>query len=422
VIGLAGNLEQRVLRRTRIVVAVNLAAAIGLVVLLVSGIAYLVSANQQDTATQRYVGIALAQDSGGIKYSCLWLFTMPAGQAPYPSVKAERIEGAAAAPLGFPLLGPMRSVAAGGPPAEETVVGNRTVYLVRTVRVGGQVRQAVFDLAYQRDNNRQLVVSLLIAGLAGLAVAGALGLVLSRRAVRPLEEALDRQRRFVTDASHELRAPITRLHTRAQLLLAEAGLPAAVVADLHKMIRGTGELTEVVDDLLRSARLRAGAQPADRVDLVALIEELVAAEDRHLQDRQVSAEVRAGPARPAVAGVESSLRRMLSVLVDNAIGHSRQGGRIEVSVAAVDQDRTVELVVADDGVGLDPGSDHKIFDRFVRGTAGEGPRHGLGLALAREVVDSHHGTISASGEPGGGARFVVRLPAAKPIDEADSGP
>ena len=323
VIGLAGSLEQRVLRRARIVVAVNLAAAVGLVVLLVSGIAFLVSANQQDTATQRYVGFALGQDSGGIKYACLWLFTMPAGQVPYPPIEAERIEGAATAPPGFPLLGPMVSVAAGGPTAEQTVVGSRTVYLVRTVRVGSQVRQAVFDLAYQRDNNRQLVVALMTAGLAGLAVAVALGLVLSRRAVRPLEEALDRQQRFVTDASHELRAPITRLHTRAQLLLlAEADLPAAVVDDLRKMVRGTGELTEVVDDLLRSARLRAGAQPADRVDLVALIDELLAAEAGRLQSRQVSTEVHAGPGLPAVAGVESSLRRMLSVLVDNAIGQA----------------------------------------------------------------------------------------------------
>lgn len=413
--GLAGSLEHRVLRRTRIVVAVNLAAAIGLVVLLVSGIAYLVSADQQDSATQRYVGIALDQDSGGVKYSCLWLFTMPAGQAPHPPVEAERIEGAAVAPPGFPRLEPMRSVAVGGAPTDETVVGDRTVYLVRTVRVDGQVRQAVFDLAYQRDNNRQLMLALLTAGLAGLAVAGALGLALSRRAVRPLEEALDRQRRFVTDASHELRAPITRLHTRAQLLLlTEADLPADVVADLRTMVQGTGELTGVIDDLLRSARLRAGAQPAERVDLATLIDELVAAETGRLRSRRLTADVRTGPDRPAVAGVEASLRRLLSVLVDNAIGHSRPGGRIELSVTAVDDDRTVELVVADDGVGLEPGSDRKIFERFVRGTAGEGARHGIGLALAREVVDSHHGTISVSGEPGRGARFVVRLPAAEP--------
>jgi signal transduction histidine kinase len=77
---------------------------------------------------------------------------------------------------------------------------------------------------------------------------------------------------------------------------------------------------------------------------------------------------------------------------------------------AVDQDRTVELDVADEGVGLEPAGQRTIFERFVRGTTGEGPRHGLGLALAREVVDSQHGTNSVSGEPGRGARFVVRIP------------
>jgi two-component system, OmpR family, sensor kinase len=410
VTGLAGRLEQRVLRRTRLVVAVNLAAAIGLVVLLVSGVAYLVSAHQQNGATERYVGIALGQDRAGIKYSCLWLFTMPAGRAPSPTLLVERAEGAAVAPPGFPVMASMRSVAAGGAPVEETVAGNRTVYLVRTVRTGDQVRQAVFDLAYQRDNSRQLLTALMVAGLLGLAGAGALGLLLSRRALRPLAEALDRQQRFVADASHELRAPLTRLHTRAQLLLIEPELPAPVAAELRTMLRGTGELAEVVDDLLSSARLRADTRGTEPVDLAALADDLVAAEAGRLTERRLTAEVRADPDRPTVAGVEASLRRMLSALVDNAIGHSRPGGRIRVSVAAVDPDE-VELVVADDGVGLDPAAG-AIFDRYVRGAGGEGSRHGLGLALAREVVDSHRGTITVSGEPGRGARFVVRMPVA----------
>jgi two-component system OmpR family sensor kinase len=414
VIGLAGSLEQRVLRRTRLVVAVQLAAAIGLVVLLVSAIAYVVSAHQQNGATERYVGIALGQDRGGIKYSCLWLFTMPASRRPGASITTERAEGASVAPPGFPVMASMRSVAAGGAPVEETVAGDRTIYLVRTVRAGDQVRQAVFDLAYQRDNSRQLLIALMVAGLVGLAWAGALGLLLSRRAVRPLEEALDRQQRFVADASHELRAPLTRLHTRAQmLLLKESDLPAPVATELRKMVRGTHELAEVVDDLLRSARLRAGADVAEHVDLAALVNDLIAAEAGRLTDLRLTAELHADPGRPTVAGVESSLRRMLSALMDNAIAHSHPGGRIRVSIAIVDQGSTVELVVADEGVGVDPARQRTIFERFVRGATSEGARHGLGLALAREVVDSHHGTISVGGEPGRGARFIVRIPVAE---------
>jgi two-component system OmpR family sensor kinase len=290
------------------------------------------------------------------------------------------------------------------------------VYRVQTKRQGDVVHQAVFDLAYQRDDNRALLLTLMVAGAAGLMGAAAVGAALSRRAISPLEEALDRQRRFVTDASHELRAPLTRLHTRAQLILQRStGLPESVAAELQRMVTDTRELGEVIDDLLRSARLRAGP-PVEIVDLGTVAADLIAAETGRLEERGLDARLQVGTERVVVPGIESSLRRMLSALIDNAIGHSRPGGRIVVSLDRVEHGRAVELVVADDGVGLDPDCDRSIFERFVRGTSGAGQRHGIGLALAREVVESHGGTIDATGEPGSGARFVVRLPAARPSD------
>lgn len=410
--GLAGHLPAPAVRRARIAVAVNLAAAAGLVVLLVSAIAFLVSTDQQNRATERYVGFALGQDRGGVKYSCLWLFTMPASRMPGPTVAVEVVEGAAAAPPGFPRTASMRSVAAGAEPIEETVPAEHTVYLVRTVQVDGQVRQAVFDLAYQRDNSTQMLTALAAAGLAGFVGAAVLGLALSRRAVRPLVEALDRQQRFVTDASHELRAPLTRLHTRAQMLLLKgADLPAPVADELARMVRGTGELTDVVEDLLRSAQLAADTLDTDEVDLATLAADLIAAEAGRLAEQRLTVRVRAAPNLPPVAGIESSLRRMLSNLLDNAISHSHPGGHIRIGLS-VTGDGRVELVVADDGVGLTTGDHRRLFERFGHGTAGRGPRHGIGLALVREVVDGHHGTISVTGEPGRGARFAVRLPPA----------
>ncbi|MBO2464749.1 ATP-binding protein [Actinomadura violacea] len=88
------------------------------------------------------------------------------------------------------------------------------------------------------------------------------------------------------------------------------------------------------------------------------------------------------------------------------------GGRVAV-VLARDGDR-VELAVRDDGVGFDPADAERIFQRFTRGAQGRGRRFGLGLALVREVVESHGGTIDAVGRPGAGASFTVRLPAASP--------
>jgi two-component system OmpR family sensor kinase len=412
VTGLAGHLPAPAVRRARTAIAVNLAAAAGLVVLLVSAIAFLVSTDQQNRATERYVGVALGQDRGGVKYSCLWLFTMPADRRPGPTVAVEEAEGAGVAPPGFPRMASMWSVAAGGEPVEEAVPGERTVYLVRTILVDGQVRQAVFDLAYQRDNSAQMLTALAAAGLVGLGGAAVLGLALSRRAVRPLVLALDRQQRFVADASHELRAPLTRLHTRAQMLLLKGtDLPAPVADELARMVRGTGELTDVVEDLLRSAQLAAGTRSIDEVDLAAIATDLIAAEAGRLDAGRLTARVQAAPNLPVVAGVETALRRMLSNLLDNSISHSRPGGRIRIDVG-VTADGRVELVVADDGAGLAPGDHRRLFARFGHGTAGRGPRHGIGLALVREVVDWHHGTISVTGEPGHGARFTVRLPPA----------
>jgi two-component system OmpR family sensor kinase len=260
-------------------------------------------------------------------------------------------------------------------------------------------------------------VVLLVGGVAcllvGLVVAVTVGGLVARRVLDPMAELLDRRSRLVADASHELRAPLTRLHVRSQLLLRRADeLPEPLATELRRMVAGTRELGEVLDDVLRGARLGSDAAGNERVDLAAVAADLLAAEAGRLDERGLSAELEVGAGPLVVPGIVSALRRMVSALLDNAIGHTPPQGRITVSVTAVDGGGAVELVVADTGVGFDPARAGTMFDRFVRGTAGTGQRFGIGLALTREVVESHGGTITAAGQPGRGARFTVRLPAA----------
>jgi signal transduction histidine kinase len=259
--------------------------------------------------------------------------------------------------------------------------------------------------------------ALLACGLtslvAGLVVAATTGVLVTRRALAPMAEVLDRRRRFVADASHELRAPLTRLHVRSQLLLRwEDELPEPLAIELRRMVAGTRELGEVLDDVLSGARLREDSPRNERVDLAAVAADLLAAEAGRLAEQGLVAGLNLGREPLVVLGVRPALRRMLSALVDNAIGHTPRDGRITVSVAAADHGRTVQLVVEDTGIGFDPAQHSAMFGRFVRGATGEGKRFGLGLALTREVVESHGGTITAAGRPGQGARFTVRLPAA----------
>ncbi|TYK49119.1 sensor histidine kinase [Actinomadura decatromicini] len=271
---------------------------------------------------------------------------------------------------------------------------------------------------------RRLRRALAAAEIAGLPAALLLGRAVADRTLAPLDEALARRRRFAADVGHELRAPLTRLHTRAQLAArrlradADAGVTADLAADLDGLVAGTRQLGEVVEDLLTSARI--GRRPAalGPVDLGALAAELAAAESPRARERGVTIEV----GRPdgavvrgaLVQGSAPALRRVLSALVDNALGHTSPGGHIRLTLSGTPG--TVELTVRDDGAGFDPRDTARLLAGAppVRpGTrAAEGRGLGLGLALAREVVDGHGGTLTAHGRPGAGAAFTVRLPAA----------
>lgn len=176
---------------------------------------------------------------------------------------------------------------------------------------------------------------------------------------------------------------------------------------MDQLVDGTRQLGEVVEDLLRAARFKQLRGPFGPVDLAVLAAELAAAENARATLRQVSVEVRCdGPGEPVVRGVESALRRVLSALLDNALSHTGPGGHVWLTLSGGRD--AVLLTVRDDGAGLDPRDAERLFTRF------EGARFGLGLALVREVVDGHDGTITADGRPGGGATFTVRLPAHRP--------
>lgn len=305
-----------------------------------------------------------------------------------------------------------------------------TEYRVLTVaRPGGARLQALYDIQDFQDERNRLLAALLIAdGLGALGAAG-VAAVVANRAIRPLSDALVLQRRFVADASHELRAPLTLLHTRAQLLArqqqtlagraaghGQAGSSGEEEYDLvAALVRDSRGLSEIVEDLLASAELPHHPAAHDVVDLAELAAD-VALSFRPLAER-AGVHVRTELDGPVtVSGARPALRRAVSALLDNAVAHERPGGTITVAVrvdaARVKQPWAV-LSVTDTGVGLDPAHADRLFARFARTTDAPGPgrRFGLGLALVRDVVTAHGGRVGVDGAPGAGATFTILLPA-----------
>ncbi|MFC7882298.1 sensor histidine kinase [Streptomyces sp. NPDC057376] len=213
-----------------------------------------------------------------------------------------------------------------------------------------------------------------------------------------LESSVERQRRFVADASHELRSPIASLRTQLEVAAAHPEL-----LDLDGAVEDTVRLQRLAADLLLLARLDAGERPADaRVDLAGLARE--AAGDR------AGVRVRAED-DVTVAGSRGQLGRVLSNLLDNAQRHARSA--VEVSVRR-DGEAAV-VAVADDGEGVPAADRERVFERFVRLDAARSRDDGgagLGLAIARDVAVRHGGTLTVHDAPAGGALFELRLPGA----------
>ncbi|MER7711900.1 HAMP domain-containing sensor histidine kinase [Streptomyces werraensis] len=212
-----------------------------------------------------------------------------------------------------------------------------------------------------------------------------------------LETSVERQRRFVADASHELRSPIASLRTQLEVAAAHPEL-----LDLDGAVEDTVRLQNLAADLLLLARLDAGERPAGtRVDLAALAREEAAGR------RRVTVE-----AEPVeVSGSRGQLERVLANLLDNAERHARE--RITVTVRREGGEAVVG--VADDGEGVAEADRERIFERFVRLDAARSRDDGgagLGLAIARDVAVRHGGTLTAGAAPAGGALFELRLPLA----------
>ena len=276
--------------------------------------------------------------------------------------------------------------------------------------------QGGFVLTLHDQQSNSLIAAVVVVAVVGLIGAALVTLVVTGDALVPIRRSFAAQRRFVADASHELKTPPAIIRANAEVLEREAlvtdeGRP--LVADI---VTETDRLSRLVGDLLQLASADATglAIERQRVDLGAVAADTVRQTQALAAEHEVALRIESPtPGATVVSGDRDRLTQLILILLDNAIDHSPPGTAVVVSVRRAG--RRVDLAVADQGPGVPPSERARVFEPFTRLPGVRRDRAGgtgLGLAIARRIVVAHDGTIAVDDAPGGGARFVVSLPAA----------
>jgi two-component system, OmpR family, sensor kinase len=212
-----------------------------------------------------------------------------------------------------------------------------------------------------------------------------------------LEAARAGERRFLADASHELRTPVTTLLGNVEFAVRHGADPEV----LEELQGDARRLARLVDDLLALERVDAGVAGAAEVDLGAVVRGVVGAHAAEDAGRVGTV----GISHAFVRGDERALARAVENLVENALVHGPPGGRVTISVSH--SDGSARVTVSDEGPGPDPADRDRLFERFWRGAdASAQPGSGLGLSIVSAIVERHGGRIVVDG-----SAFTLELPA-----------
>ena len=236
-----------------------------------------------------------------------------------------------------------------------------------------------------------------------------LSYAMARRALRPLQASYAAQQRFVDDASHEFRTPLSILQAEIELALSRPRTPAEYVHVLDGALDEVAGLTTLTGDLLLLAR-GSSAELSDAFEVLSLASVARAALARSRQT---------GPEQPTltlevsddvlVTGSHELLTRAVGNLIDNAIRHTPTTGTITVTLSHSPETATIR--VTDTGSGMSPHEKRRAFDRFWRADEARAqPGHGLGLPLVQQIATAHRGHATLTDTPGGGTTVSLVLP------------
>ena len=289
---------------------------------------------------------------------------------------------------------------------EGTVSGYHLRYLRQDN--GLYEKLAFVDMSMEQAVLRRMMGSYLVIALAALALLLGVYVLLSHWATRPVEKAWKQQRQFLSDASHELKTPLTVILSNAELL-EQTELPDKPARWTDNILSEAGRMRSLVEEMLTLARadnmvrtaVMAEVSLSDVAADCALAFEPVAFEAGKPLEYQIADGT-------LVLGDGDKLRQLISILLDNAIKYGADGGTITLSLQKTD--RQARLTVSNPGDPIPPEQLGRLFERFYRADVSRGEKSGfgLGLPIARTIAEEHKGTLRAESDAGS-TRFIYTM-------------
>jgi len=265
------------------------------------------------------------------------------------------------------------------------------------------------------ESNRHLKTNLIYFNLIIFILAGAVSYYLARRTLRPIEEMMDLQNRFTADASHELRTPLTAMRTEIEVALRDKKTKLSDIKQLLKSnLEEINKLEVLSNSLLKLANYENNKRSLlSKISLKDSIKEAYQEISPIAKQREIKFILHLKEA--FVKGEASNMTEVFKILFDNAIKYSPKNTKVFVNL--ITHGNYAEIKVKDEGIGIKATDLPYIFNRFYRADLSRSKEkvsgYGLGLAIAKKIIEDHKGTITAESKPDHGSTFTIRLPLAK---------
>lgn len=278
---------------------------------------------------------------------------------------------------------------------------------------GEVIHPSLFDPRLITETEERIKIILAIINITILAASATAGYFLAGRTLKPIKEMVEEQNRFITDSSHELRTPLTSLKSEIEVSLRDKKLNLEGARNLLKSnLEEVNNLQVLSDGLIKLTQYQKGDNGLifDKISLAAVIEE--ATKKISVLAKTKSIKIVNNVEDLTIEGSQPALTELFVIFLDNAIKYSP-----EKTVVILDTEKSENqaiIHIRDQGLGISEKDISHLFDRFFRSdrsrTKGEIPGYGLGLSIAKQIIDKHNGSIKVQSKLGKGTTFTVQLP------------